>query len=209
MSELDEIQRELDLELPEEGEETNRVYAGLLFVETSRIGTKATVGSSSSALGRFFVTAWAVLLADQVLGTSAREALDTVTQGQRVDIETTIRTTQNDCMIEGQEIPGKGSKDPKKEVIDVWNNAGSGALGFAKRLDTIRVNRRAAITGQSNFGSNLLVMLYIRVMIALINCIELLLEPSIICNDPNKQKCLRRERYPAMVKECIRKDSTG
>lgn len=213
MSSLTEIASIVGLEIEIPEDLSQRASVGLLFREAPRIGIRPTgnpTGGNGNinlgGLGRFIVL-WLVADAfDLFLNTDVATALERVASEQAEDTETETEQALNDCMIEGQEIPGRGSKIAS-EVLEKWNERGS---EISDKLDELLGDRSFTITpsrGPRNF--NFLITLYAIAFAALMNCIEAEIEPSIQCFNPSVEPCQTRRRVPSMVRRCIRTDSTG
>ena len=210
MSSLDDIAAIVGLEIEIPEDLSTRASVGLLFREAPKIGirptAKPTGGGGTSLFGRF-IAIWLVADAfDTLLSTDVSTALEKVATDQAEDTEIETEQALNECMIEGQEIPGRGSKKAS-DVLEKWNERGG---KISDKLDDLLRDRQLSITpsrGPKNF--NFLITAYAVAFAALMNCFESEIEPSIQCFDPNKPPCKKRRRIPATVRRCIRTDSTG
>lgn len=203
MSALDEITSSLGIDI---GEDATRMTYALVPLTTVEIGVgKTTQTIAGGAAARFIAVVWVAEIVDTVLSTDAITALQNALE-QDSEVKKDTQVAVNDCMIEGQELPGKGSKKAS-DVIERWNN--NFKSNYTPRLQAILNPTVSPLPSATVNAAAIIRRMWVRVMVALINCVEAQIEPSIKCFDENKEPCKKRRRVPTMVKKCIRTDSTG
>lgn len=160
----------------------------------------------TSAIGKAIALVWISDMVDRLTSPSEEAAIEGTLKRFGQEIGQDVETAVSDCMIEGQEIPGRGSK-VASEVIEEWNGHGE---EWQTRIDAILNTRGLTLSPVGNLTQKLFnkfIVMWVKCFALMINCVEGQIEPSIVCFD--KEKCKNRIRIPAIVDVCVETESTG